>query len=270
MWSPTEASDEALLRVHSQTHLTAIARAAEHQDALDPDTGCVSESERCARRAAGALVDAVDAVLAGDDSRAFCSVRPPGHHARPGSDSAHGAMGFCLYSSVAVGAEHALSRGLSRVAILDFDVHHGNGTQDAFYDRDDVLFVSWHQYPHYPGTGAAEDRGAGEGLGKTLNCPMPRCSDDSALLRLFDDEVRPALLDHQPEIILVSAGFDGDTRDPLAELELGPSGYAQLTEKICALADEVCSGRVVSTLEGGYDLEALGEDLTAHVEVLIG
>ncbi len=231
---------------------------------LDGDTSAVAASFPAALRAAGSVVEATQKVLEGEWDKAFCSVRPPGHHARPQQ-----AMGFCFFDNVAVAAQAALNAGLKRVAILDWDVHHGNGTQEIFYERDDVFFASWHQFPFYPGSGAARETGAGAGLGKTLNCPLARGAGDTELLQAWSEQVRPALDSYQPEMIFVSAGFDGDRRDPLGGLRFTAHGFETLSAAVTSWADAHCGGKLVSVLEGGYDPKALAEDVGLHVETLL-
>jgi acetoin utilization deacetylase AcuC-like enzyme len=210
-------------------------------------------------------VQAVNEVLAKRWRRAFCSVRPPGHHATVAQ-----AMGFCLFDNVACGAEHALgTREVSRVAILDWDVHHGNGTQDIFWERADVLYVSWHQYPFYPGTGAAEDIGVGLGLSTTVNCPIAAGEGDAAYWHAWERRIRPALESFMPELLFISAGFDADRRDPIGGLTVTPAGFVRLSSAVVQWADRNCDGRVISALEGGYGLEALAEDVALHVETLL-
>lgn len=261
---PRPATDAELLRVHPRQHLDNVAAASAKAGALDPDTGCSEGSDLAARLACGSVIEAVEAVCNQQADRAFCAVRPPGHHARPS-----GAMGFCLYATVSVAAEHALARDdVERVAILDFDVHHGNGTQDAFYTRGDVLVVNWHQSPFYPGTGGAGETGDGAGKDTTVNVPLAMGDGDSALLSSWDSRVRHLVENFAPDLILVSAGFDGDERDPLGGLRYSPAGYAAITERIVDTAEKVCGGRVVSALEGGYAVEALAEDVRVHVDTL--
>jgi acetoin utilization deacetylase AcuC-like enzyme len=208
-------------------------------------------------RAVGAVQAGVDAVLDGEVANAFCAVRPPGHHALKSL-----MMGFCLFGSVAIAAKHALERrGLSRVAIVDFDVHHGNGTEDLLWDEPHVRFVSTHQMPLWPGSGRPEDQGE---HGQIMNRALPPGSDGAAMRKLYEREVFPMLHDYAPELVLVSAGFDAHVRDPLAQLEWEAGDYRWLTERICELA----GGRVVSALEGGYDLRGLGDSVREHVEVL--
>lgn len=264
--SPEAASVEQIAKVHEAGYVAGLERVCQAGGGmLDGDTGCVEASFEAARLAAGAVVGAVDRVLDGTWRRAFCSVRPPGHHARPSIG-----MGFCLFDNVAIAAEAALAReGIERVAILDWDVHHGNGTQEIFWERGDVLFASWHQFPFYPGTGAAHEVGEGEGEGKTVNCPVARGGGDAEYLAAWDRKVRPALDDFQPQLVLVSAGFDADARDPLAGLNLSRDGFQALSAAVVAWADEHCQGRVVSALEGGYDLAALADDVEAHLETMV-
>jgi acetoin utilization deacetylase AcuC-like enzyme len=212
-------------------------------------------------RAAGALVAAVDAVMQGAASRAFCAVRPPGHHATPDA-----AMGFCLFNNVAVAAAHALAAyGLKRVAIADFDVHHGNGTQDIFQREPRVLFISSHQSPLYPGTGSVEERGAGN----IVNAPLSPGDGSYEFRELWDGALLPRLHAFKPQLVLVSAGFDAHRNDPLADIRLQTEDYAWITERLVDLARAHAGGRLVSTLEGGYDLTALAASVSAHVSALI-
>jgi acetoin utilization deacetylase AcuC-like enzyme len=204
----------------------------------------------------------VDAVLAGEAANAFVACRPPGHHAERET-----AMGFCLFGTVAIAARHAMERhGLSRVAIVDFDVHHGNGTQDLLWDEARALFVSSHQMPLYPGSGNPHETGAHDNV---MNVPLAPMTDGNMMRRAYEAEVFPALLDYRPELLLISAGFDAHAADPLANLEWTAEDFAWLTERLCDVAEETCGGRVVSTLEGGYDLDALGLSVAAHVRVLM-
>ena len=256
---------ERLEAVHPPAYIDAIeALCSAGGGSLDPDTRVVAASYEAALCAAGAVVAAIDGIAAGRWQRAFCSVRPPGHHALAAE-----AMGFCVFNNVAVGAQAALDRGLAeRVAILDWDVHHGNGTQAIFYSRADVLYASWHQFPFYPGTGAADETGAGPGEGLTVNCPLASGSGDAEVLAAWRERVLPALAGFAPDLVLVSAGFDADARDPLGGLRMSARGYAELTREVVRFAEARAQGRVVSVLEGGYDLEALALDVAAHVGAL--
>jgi acetoin utilization deacetylase AcuC-like enzyme len=264
---PAPASREDLLLVHEQRYLDLLDGLPRGEYvALDADTMLGPGSLEAARSAAGAVTAAVGAVTGGECRSAFCMVRPPGHHALPGR-----AMGFCIFNNVAVGAAHALERaGHERVAIIDFDVHHGNGTQDAFYSDRRVLFVSLHQSPFYPGTGAASETGAGEGIGKTLNIPLAGGSGEDAYLEAFAGRVAPAVEDHSPSLILVSAGFDAHRADPIGGMRLESSSFGEITRMIVELADRCSDGKLVSVLEGGYNLEALAESISAHVAALAG
>jgi acetoin utilization deacetylase AcuC-like enzyme len=256
------ASRGDLLRVHeaSLLHTVLETRPAERV-MLDPDTVLSPASAEAALRAAGAAVAAVDFVLAGDGMRAFCAVRPPGHHA-----TADTAMGFCLFNNIAIAAAHAFAmHGLERVAIADFDVHHGNGTQAIFEHDPRVLFASSHQSPLYPDTGYADERG----VGNILNAPLPPQADSQAFRATWTHDLLPALDAFRPQLLLVSAGFDAHRRDPLAQLQLEADDYAWLTAGLRAIADRHASGRIVSTLEGGYDLQALEECAVAHVGALL-
>ncbi|MBV7410895.1 histone deacetylase family protein [Maritimibacter sp. DP1N21-5] len=256
--------DASILLAHPQSHISALEQAAPEQgfSQIDPDTGMSLGSLIAARRAVGANVAAVDAVLSGDVTNAFVACRPPGHHAEKTR-----AMGFCLFSNVAIAALHAIrNHGLSRVAVLDFDVHHGNGTQDVLWDVPEVRFVSSHQMPLYPGTGAPQERGA---HGQIMNAPLGPGTGGEDMRLLWGNRVIPWIEDWEPELILVSAGFDAHRDDPLANLNWTTEDFGWLTDKLCALATRCCKGRVVSTLEGGYDLDALAESASLHVKTLM-
>jgi acetoin utilization deacetylase AcuC-like enzyme len=258
------AADADLLRAHPQSYLDRI-RAGLPGDGwaqLDPDTFMSPGSLDAALRAAGGVCAAVDAVIADDAGNAFVAMRPPGHHAERDV-----AMGFCLFGSVAIGALRALDHhGLARVAVLDFDVHHGNGTQDILWDEARALFVSSHQMPLYPGTGAASERGAHDNV---VNLPLAGGSGTAAMRAVWEPAL--ALVEtFAPKLILVSAGFDAHRADPLAGLNWTEDDFTWITAAICDLANRVCGGRVVSSLEGGYDLDALGTSVAAHMRVLMG
>lgn len=257
------AAEDDVLRAHPKAHLEALRAAApeEGRRALDPDTYMTPGSLTAAFRAAGAVVRAVDMVLGGEVANAFCAVRPPGHHAERETP-----MGFCLLGSLAIGAKHALDHhGLPRVAVVDFDVHHGNGTQDLLQDDARVLFCSTHQSPLFPGTGAASDTGEHDNV---LNVPLPEGTDSARFRQVMTEQVLPRVEAFAPELLLVSAGFDAHAADPLAGMELEAADFAWVTERLCELADRHCGGGVVSALEGGYDLAALAESAAAHVRVL--
>jgi acetoin utilization deacetylase AcuC-like enzyme len=258
-----EATDEQLLRAHPRSHLDALAKLdpSEGWAAIDGDTFLSPRSLEAARRAAGANVLAIDMVLGGAAGNAFCGVRPPGHHAE-----ATRAMGFCFFNSAAVGALHAIeAHGLSRVAIVDFDVHHGNGTQDIFERDGRVMYVSSHEWPLYPGTGRREERG----VGNIVNVPLPGGTGGEDFRLAYERDVFPALDRFRPELLIISAGFDAHRRDPLATLQLTEADFDWVTRRLCDVADAHCAGRVVSTLEGGYDLDALAKSVAAHVSVLM-
>lgn len=259
---PTAASVDALVAVHERAHVDGlVARAGEDRVQIDGDTFLSSGSLDAARLAAGAGLDAVGALRAGDGDAAFCLVRPPGHHATPRQ-----AMGFCLFNNIAVTAQ-ALTEEGERVAIIDFDAHHGNGTQDAFFERDDVLFVSLHEFPQYPGTGAIGERGLGDGAGATINFPMPSGATGDVYLRAFDLVIERELEMFDPDWVLISAGFDAHRADPLTNLGLTSGDYAALTARIAAA---VPAGRRIAFLEGGYDLDALSASTAAAAGALIG
>ncbi|MDG3041370.1 histone deacetylase family protein [Roseicyclus marinus] len=257
------ADEAALLLGHPQDYIDHVRASMPDSGmvGLDPDTWASPGSWEAALRGVGGCLAAVDAVLAGTNRNAFVATRPPGHHAERDR-----AMGFCLFSNVAIAARHALEvHGLSRVAVVDFDVHHGNGTQDVLWNEPRALFVSSQQIPLYPGTGAASERG---GSNNMLNLPLPPGSGGAEMRRAYQTQAFDRLRTWQPELILISAGFDAHADDPLANLSWTEADFAWLTRALCDIADEVCAGRVVSTLEGGYDLPALAASVAVHVTEL--
>jgi acetoin utilization deacetylase AcuC-like enzyme len=263
--APRPATRAELLRVHTPEHVDRVAAAEGGRVRFDPDTAMGPRSYEAAVRAAGAVVDAVEKVLVGAIDQAFCSVRPPGHHATPDR-----VMGFCLFNNVALGAAAALARGLARVAVIDFDVHHGNGTQEAFYRDPRVLYLSSHQYPFYPGTGDLDEVGEGEGRGFTVNLPMPAGMGDADYRRAYREIVEPIGRAFDPELVLVSAGFDPHRDDPLGGMALTPAGFGELMDVCLAVASEAARGRLVAVLEGGYDLDGIADSTAAVVGRMLG
>jgi acetoin utilization deacetylase AcuC-like enzyme len=259
------ASLEQLYLAHERSHVERVLAAIPEQGlvSLDPDTTVCPASGSAALHAAGAVCAAVDAVLVGGDCRrAFCAVRPPGHHAERDQ-----AMGFCLFGNVAIGALHAVhNRGLERVAVMDFDVHHGNGTENILQGKPGLLYVSTHQHPWYPGTGA----GAIAGVDNVVNVPLPAGSGSTEFRDRFSKAVIPALDRFAPQLLLISAGFDAHHRDPLADIRLDADDFGWATEALLEVAERHAGGRVVSALEGGYDLEALTAATLAHLTALVG
>lgn len=263
--APREVSREQLLRVHDAAHIRTIDETAGSAVALDPDTFTSPETYEVARLAAGAVVDAVERVWEGRHTRALALVRPPGHHAER-----HRAMGFCFFNNVAVGAAHARSLGAERVAIVDFDVHHGNGTQHIFEGDPSVLYVSLHQSPFYPGTGDADEIGRDAGRGFTVNVPLEVGAVDEDYRVAFGEIVVPVLEQFHPDLLLISAGFDAHERDPLAGMRLTTAAFGAMTGDLLRVADTLCHGRVVAVTEGGYDLLALARSLECVIDVLAG
>ena len=262
------ASDAELALVHRQEYIALVAQEVRQgrTELSTGDTTIGAGSLEAARAAAGSVIAAVDAVFERNVSNAFGVVRPPGHHA-----SAARGMGFCLFNNIAIGAKRAQNKfGAERVLIVDWDVHHGNGTQDVFYRDGSVLFFSTHQYPWYPGTGAVSERGEGAGLGCTLNAPLPAGSGRKEVFEVFTGLLRPAAERFRPDVILISAGFDSRIGDPLGEFLLTDVDFAELTTMMLDLAFRFCEGRLVSVLEGGYDLTGLAEASAAHVRALVG
>jgi len=256
---PTKSSLESVATVHSRRYVQEVAEMAAGY--LDPDTYVSEGTYEAALYAAGAVETAIDGIAAGKWSRAFCAVRPPGHHA----ERARG-MGFCIFNNVAVGARHAQALGYEKILIVDFDVHHGNGTQDIFYDDPSVFYFSTHQYPHYPGTGRVNECGSGEGVGFNLNVPLPSGAGDEEVLLAYSQTFATAAAGFRPDCVLVSAGYDLLAQDPLAELAVTDEGLGSIVSTIVSAAGNT---PVIFTLEGGYDLQALASGVRQTVEILL-
>jgi acetoin utilization deacetylase AcuC-like enzyme len=263
---PEPCPVERLEQVHERSYVAALREACRQAPTwLDPDTGVSAGSWDAALLSAGGAVAACDAVMSGKVGAAFVATRPPGHHAEAGQ-----AMGFCLLNNVAVAARYLQdTHGIGRVAIIDWDVHHGNGTQHLFEENGDIFYFSVHQFPFYPGTGDRRERGRGKGTGSTLNVPLPAGCGDDEYRKVFREILRPAIDEFRPEGILISAGFDAHRDDPLAGMRVTEDGYVDLTRIVQSIADEHCGGRLVSLLEGGYDLKGLAASVEAHLEALI-
>ncbi len=257
---PRQATEKELLAVHTPSHVELVKRTCALGGGLldEGDTFAVRKSYEVATLAAGSVLGAIDAVIAKEVHSAFCAVRPPGHHAEHDKP-----MGFCLFNNVAVGARYAQQNlGLGKVAILDWDVHHGNGTQHIFEDDASVFYISLHQYPFYPGTGARNETGRGEGKGFTLNIPLPANADEHAYKNAFDDEVLPALSGFKPDLLIISSGFDAHREDPLGGILLTEESFGWMTRAVLGIAP------VVSVLEGGYNLDALARSVEQHLIAL--
>jgi len=262
---PRPATIAELSLVHHEQHISHIQEVAQRGgDWLDMDTVMSADSYDAALYAAGGAIKATEAVMNGEVNSAFALVRPPGHHATPRQ-----AMGFCLFNNVAIAAKYALAR-YKRILIIDFDVHHGNGTQDALYDNPQVLYISTHQYPHYPGTGSIEETGSETAGGTTVNLPLPGGCGDAEYQQVFEQIVVPVAKRFRPQLILVSAGYDLHWADELALMQVSVTGFAQMAKIIKGLADELCGGRLVFSLEGGYNITALAASVRATFEVLLG
>ncbi len=257
------ASDDELARVHTPAYIDLLGRSAGKWSYFDADTYLAPASAGAARLAAGGAIELVNTLLDGTIAHGVALLRPPGHHARPS-----GAMGFCLLNNVAIAAAHARARGAERVLIIDFDVHHGNGTQEAFYADPSVTFVSLHQFPFYPGSGDVPENGAGDGRGFTVNVPLSAGADDAAYAAAFGRIVAPVASELAPSLVLLSAGFDAHVADPLAQMRLSAGGYGSLMH---VLKGSLAAGTPVGmVLEGGYDLDALQASLTASLDALLG
>ncbi|MDO8885648.1 histone deacetylase [Candidatus Oleimmundimicrobium sp.] len=256
---PQKASPKEITSVHSSLYLKEVEDLASRGGGnLDSDTVISSDSYETALFAAGAVITAVDKVLDGAVDNAFCLVRPPGHHA-----TSRKGMGFCIFNNLAVGTKYAQKRGLSRILILDWDAHHGNGIQEIFYEDSSVLYISLHQYPFFPGSGYYDQVGAGGGKGFTVNLPLSAGTGDVLCMKIFDEVVNPIAYQFKPELIMVAGGYDGHFADPLTSLKLTVPGYSKLTKKALNLADDICGGKLVVSLEGGYELKALSHSIAA-------
>ncbi|MEK6744153.1 MAG: histone deacetylase [Nitrospirota bacterium] len=269
---PRVASEDELAAVHDPLYIQTVANTEGRTfSRLDADTGVSARSYLVARLAAGGLLEAVDRILNPQSAirnpqSVFAFVRPPGHHAEPGRG-----MGFCLFNNIAVAAEYAIEKhGLKRILIVDWDLHHGNGTQKAFYDRPDVLFFSSHQYPHYPGTGNFDEVGSGKGEGFTVNAPFPPGFGDAEYLAVYDRILKPIALEYQPELVLVSAGFDPYVKDPLGGMAVTGDGFGNIASIVREIADATCGGKVLITLEGGYNPDGLREGVRSVLQAFTG
>ncbi|MDD5580437.1 MAG: histone deacetylase family protein [Methylobacter sp.] len=261
---PPLGTEQQIQLIHPQFHIESILKAIPEQGHhyLDHDTVLSPESKQAAFRAVGAVCDAVDKILAGQADNAFCAVRPPGHHAKPDLP-----MGFCLFNNIAIAAEYARRHyGMERIAIVDFDVHHGNGTQAAFYNEPNVLYASTHEMPHYPGTGYPTETG----LGNIINVPLSEGESGLAFRQKFRNIILPALRNFKPELLLISAGFDAHKNDPLASIRLVEEDFQWITQELMDIADNYCNGRIISALEGGYNLNALASSVAIHIKTLMG
>jgi acetoin utilization deacetylase AcuC-like enzyme len=261
---PREATDAELARVHDPRFIEQLSKLGGRTGFLDPDTYVSKESVSVARLAAGSLVAMVDAMIDGPPATGVALLRPPGHHARPAR-----AMGFCLLNNIAVAAAHARSRGVERVAIVDWDVHHGNGTQEMFWRDPNVLYVSTHQSPFYPGTGDADEVGEGNGRGYSVNVPLAAGSGDAVYAGAFERVVLPVVEEYAPDLVLVSAGFDASARDPLAQMDLSAAAFGWMARELRRLADATAKGRMALVLEGGYDLVALEAGLRSSIDGMV-
>jgi acetoin utilization deacetylase AcuC-like enzyme len=262
--SPRAATDDELARVHDRRFVDSLTELVGVEGYLDPDTYVSSSSVEVARLAAGSLVAMIDAIIDGPTKKGAALLRPPGHHARPAR-----AMGFCLINNVAVAAAHARARGLERVAIVDWDVHHGNGTQEMFWNDPHVLYMSTHQSPFYPGTGDAEEVGVGDGKGYTVNVPLAAGGGDAVYRSAFERVVLPVLESYAPELVLVSAGFDASARDPLGHMQLTPQAFGWMARELARVANTSAKGRMAIVLEGGYDLVSLEAGLERSLDGML-
>lgn len=262
---PSPAELKWLASIHDGDYIERVRQACERAPInLGPDTAVSRGSFDAAVLAAGGVMVAVDAVMEGKVRNAFCAIRPPGHHA-----TRDGAMGFCIFNNVAIAARYIQGKyGLKRVLIVDWDAHHGNGTQDAFYEDQTVLYFSIHQYPYYPGSGAAGERGKGNGEGFTINVPLKAGSGDTECVAAFRETLLPAAEEFKPDFVLISAGFDTHEDDPLTDLSVTEAGFVRMTEIVKGIAESYCDGRLVSVLEGGYGLQAVGGCVAGHVRIL--
>jgi acetoin utilization deacetylase AcuC-like enzyme len=265
--SPRDATVEEIQLVHPKSYIEKVRKVAESGGGwLDPDTHVGTRSYAAALKSSGAVLEGLERIFSGDIDNAFCLVRPPGHHA-----TAERGMGFCIFDNNAIAARFAIKEfGISRVFILDWDAHHGNGLQDIFYDDEKVLYTSLHQYPHYPGTGAYSEVGIGDGEGFTVNFPLPARSGEEIYLAAFDQVIIPMARQYKPELVLISAGYDGHFSDLLCSMLLRAESYAEMATRLKELAEAECGGRIMAALEGGYDLAGIAASITDTIAVLCG
>ncbi|MDD3717349.1 MAG: histone deacetylase [Actinomycetota bacterium] len=265
--SPRDASVEEIGLVHPRKYIDKVRKTAESGGGwLDPDTHVGVRSYDAALKSAGAVLEGLERIFSGDIDNAFCLVRPPGHHA-----TEERGMGFCLFNNNAIAARFAIKEfGIRRVFILDWDAHHGNGLQDIFYDDNKVLYVSLHQYPHYPGTGSTSELGIGAGEGFTINFPLPARSGEEVYLAAFDQVIAPIVRTYQPELVLISAGYDGHFSDQLCSMLLRGNSYAEMAMRLKGMAEEYCGGKMMAALEGGYNLVGIAISITNTIAVMAG
>lgn len=261
---PAIAEINEIQYIHTPEYIEKVRIYSEMERHLDPDTVLCKDSYRIALLAAGGAIKAVDSVF-GEYGTSFALVRPPGHHAGP-----HNGMGFCIFNNIAIAARHAQKKGKKRVLVVDWDVHHGNGTQEAFYEDPTVLYFSTHQYPHYPGTGWYNEIGTGPGRGYNINVPLPAGTDDSGFITAFREILVPAALEFKPDIVLVSSGMDAAIDDGLADMRLSMNGFTELASIVRSIARETCGGKVAAVLEGGYDLDNIARSVAAVLQVFMG
>ena len=262
---PRKATVEDIAKVHGTGYIRSVEDSCRNGVRnLDADTVISSDSYQAALLSAGAGLEALDKILEGTVSNAFCAVRPPGHHAEQNK-----AMGFCLFNNVGVIARYAQDvKNIQKIFIFDWDVHHGNGTQHSFYKDSSIYYSSIHQYPFYPGTGGVDETGTGDGLGSNLNLPMRAYSCDADYINAIEHKLIPVIQKFNPDLIIISAGFDAHENDPLAQINLSTDCYGKMTQKLMEIANDVCNGRILSMLEGGYDYSALADSVQLHVETL--
>lgn len=263
---PYPAEVDQIAWIHSRNHIDFVRESCERgRSTLDPDTMICRDSYEAARFAAGGVLAALDAVFDGKIDNAFCAVRPPGHHAEY-----ERAMGFCLFNNIAIGARYAQKKyNCQRVLIVDWDVHHGNGTSHSFFEDPTIFYFSIHQYPHYPGTGRADEVGEKEGRSFNLNVPLSAGAGDDEYIEIFEKTFAPRAREFAPDLILISAGFDAHEEDSLSSMAVSSEGFGKLTRIVCDLADELCGGKIVSVLEGGYDLDALARSVGFHIREMM-
>lgn len=263
---PEEATQKQIGLIHSPGYIKTVETSCKHRDwFLNPDTMICSKSYSAAVLAVGGILKVLSLIHDGSLNNGFCAVRPPGHHAE-----SNRAMGFCLFNNVAIAARFAVNElGFKKVFIIDWDVHHGNGTQNAFYTDSDIFYSSLHQYPYYPGSGNSNETGRGAGEKFTLNFPLAQNEGDETYISIFKKKLVPALVKYEPDLIIISAGFDAHEKDHLASMNVTSDGFYQMTRLICEAAELVCKGKILSVLEGGYNLKALGESVVLHLKALL-